>query len=102
MATTGEYFSFWKGAEQLFSEDNFDRSDAVRVVKGHMADALGARHLSFLLGSGCSSFKQAADELGIATMGPMAKSFLTTEGSDDASPHVSVSEKGLSEDLARP
>jgi hypothetical protein len=95
VAANGEHFSFWKGAEQLFGEDNFDRSDAIRVVKGHMADALGARHLSFLLGSGCSSFKRAADELGIPTMGPMAKSFLKTEGADDASPHVSTSEKDL-------
>lgn len=93
MGNTNEHFSFWKGAEQIFDADAFDRASAVRAVKGHMADALAAKHLSFLLGSGCSSFREGTAELGIPTMGPMADAFLKTVGSDDASPYVSASER---------
>jgi hypothetical protein len=91
-----EPFSFWKGAQDVFkSKDGstLEATDAVENVRGQLGDALNARNLSFLFGSGCSSFRVGNSEVGIPTMGPMAKSFLGTVGADDEAPHVSATER---------
>lgn len=47
------------------------------VARKDIADAMMSKHLSFLLGSGCSSaLGDDGTELGIPTMGPMAKAFV--------------------------
>ncbi|MDQ0745707.1 hypothetical protein QFZ62_003015 [Clavibacter sp. B3I6] len=53
-------------------------NDALAIVRRDVADAMNSKHLSFLLGSGCSSSWNGSKELGIPTMGPLAKAFLTS------------------------
>lgn len=96
MVADTEAFSFLKGREDVLKPKEggvFDRSAGLQKVRSSVADALTARHLSFLFGSGCSSFRSDGAEVGIPTMGPMAGAFLGIEGETDASPHVSASEK---------
>ena len=47
-------------------------------VQKHIADALNARNVAFLLGAGCSSHRSADGELGISTMMPLAQQFCDT------------------------
>lgn len=91
-----ELFSFWKGGQDVLKGKDgaaLEASAAVEVVRGQLGDALNARNLSFLFGSGCSSFRIGNTEVGIPTMGPMAKSFLSKVGLDDDDPHVSATER---------
>lgn len=45
-------------------------------VQQHISEALSAKNVAFLLGAGCSSFRNAAkEEVGIATMLPLAGEF---------------------------
>lgn len=81
-------FSFHKGAEDAVAARDgkaFDWERAALTVREHLHDALNARHLSFLLGSGCSSLMVEGAQRGIATMAPLAEEFLgTAPGTDDA------------------
>ena len=91
-----EPFSFWKGAQDVLKGKDgaaLEASAAVEVVRGQLGDALNARNLSFLFGSGCSSFRIGNTEVGIPTMGPMAKSFLSKVGLDDDDAYVSATER---------
>lgn len=84
-----EPFSFWKGAQDVLKNKDgttLDATEAIEKIRGQLGDALNARNLSFLFGSGCSSFRVDGSEVGIPTMGPMAKSFLGTVGVDDGAP----------------
>lgn len=47
-------------------------------VQKHIADALNARNVAFLVGAGCSSLRSGDDELGISTMMPLAQQFCDT------------------------
>ena len=55
---------------------NWD-SDLAGVQK-HIADALNARNVAFLIGAGCSSLRTEDGELGISTMMPLAQRFCDT------------------------
>jgi hypothetical protein len=93
-----EPFSFWKGAQDVLKNKDgtaLEATNAVETIRGQLGDALNARNLSFLFGSGCSSFRSGGKEVGIPTMGPMAKLFLGTVGADDAAPHVSATERDI-------
>ncbi len=67
-------FCFFKGAEDTFSgisNDEFDWKKSAAKTRELLGEAMNARHLSFLLGSGCSSYlKDGKKELGIPTMAP--------------------------------
>lgn len=80
-------FSFFKGAENVVAPKDgalFDWDKAATRVRESLHDALNARHLSFLLGSGCSSLVVDGSQRGIDTMVPMAKEFLSAKpGSND-------------------
>jgi hypothetical protein len=96
VASTDSTFSFRKGAQDILQMKEgvpFDRVEAVKRTREQLGDALNARHLSFLFGSGCSSYWKDNVEVGIPTMGPMAKSFLGVVGDEDSSPNISASEK---------
>ena len=67
----------------------------METIRSQFGDALNARHLSFLFGSGCSSYQKNNVELGIPTMGPMAKTFLGKTGENDDSPYISQAERDL-------
>jgi hypothetical protein len=50
-------------------------ADRAEIIRRHLADVFGSKNLSFLIGSGCSSYMHDGTELGIPTMGPLAAEF---------------------------
>lgn len=80
-------FSFFKGTDDVVAPKEgevFDWDKAASRVREHLHDALNAKNLSFLFGSGCSSLIVDGKQHGIATMAPLAKEFLgTAPGVDD-------------------
>lgn len=75
-------FSFYKGADDVVAPKGgaeFDWDKAAQRVRESLNDALNARHLSFLFGSGCSSLVTEGTQRGIDTMVPLAKEFLKAE-----------------------
>ncbi len=91
-----EPFSFWKGAQDVLKNKDgtaLEASEAVEAIRAQLGDALNARNLAFLFGSGCSSYRKNGAEVGIPTMGPMAKTFLEKVGENDDAPHISAGER---------
>jgi len=71
--------NFRKGSKDEFAkrlpEAGFD--ERAEIIRRHLAEAFGSKNLSFLIGSGCSSYTHENKELGIPTMGPLAAEFQT-------------------------
>ncbi|MFA5607319.1 MAG: hypothetical protein WDA07_09035 [Leucobacter sp.] len=65
--------AFYKGKTNTIDSES---SEEIAIVRRDIADALNSKNLAFLLGSGCSSSYQNGKEVGIPTMGPMAKGFM--------------------------
>ena len=79
-------FSFLKGNDDVIAPKNdsqFDWNQSTLMVRQHLNEAMNARNVVFLLGSGCSSLRINGKEVGIPTMKPMAKNFVDTEGEKD-------------------
>lgn len=81
-------FSFVKGGEDVVAPkdgEDFDWEKGALRVRENLHDALNAKNLAFLFGSGCSSLVVDGTQRGIDTMAPLAKEFLgAAPGSDDA------------------
>ncbi|WP_295638322.1 SIR2 family protein [uncultured Methylibium sp.] len=81
-------FSFFKGGEDAVAPkggEDFDWEKGALRVRENLHDALNAKNLAFLFGSGCSSLMVDGTQRGIATMAPLAKEFLgAAPGVDDA------------------
>ena len=89
-------FSFLKGGENIVTlndDGTFDWEKAASTVREHLGDAMNARNVAFLMGSGCSSFYRDDNQVGIPTMAPMAKAFLEQVGTDGQSQFVTQSER---------
>ena len=74
-------FQFYKGAEDIFgkvSDEEFDWKQSALKTREQLGNAMNSRHLSFLFGSGCSTFYKEGTEVGIPTMAPLAKDFLSS------------------------
>ncbi len=92
---------FLKGKDDALRRQNVDAPDwyaAAAQVRAQLAEALNARHLSFLFGSGTSSLRKAKEEFGIPTMGPLATEFVKGVGADDKAMFVSAAERALLKD----
>lgn len=80
-------FSFVKGGEDVVASkdgDDFDWEKGALRVRESLHDALNAKNLAFLFGSGCSSLFVDGTQRGIDTMAPLAKEFLAAQpGFDD-------------------
>ena len=80
-------FSFFKGADDVVAPrggEEFDWEKGALRVRENLHDALNAKNLAFLFGSGCSSLVVDGKQRGIDTMAPLANEFLgTAAGSDD-------------------
>lgn len=79
-------FYFFKGRNEVLGPKegaDFDWDQAADATRQNLTEALNARNLSFLLGSGCSSLQIDGKELGIPTMAPLAHSFLSTAPSSE-------------------
>ncbi|GAB3368849.1 hypothetical protein GCM10027431_15000 [Lysobacter rhizosphaerae] len=91
-------FSFLKGGyDAIASKEgiDFDWERAAGRVREQMNDAMNARHLSFLLGSGCSSFYKNGQQVGVPTMGPLASAFIGNIGSPGDANYVTQTERDL-------
>jgi hypothetical protein len=66
---------FYKGADNIL--DKSDKSDLppIERIQKSFEKVLDGKNLSFLLGSGCSSFHENKLEVGVPTMKPLAKKF---------------------------
>jgi hypothetical protein len=72
-------FSFFKGTENVVASKDggaFQWNAAATRVRENLHDALNAKNLAFLFGSGCSSVVTGEAQKGIPTMGPLAAEFL--------------------------
>jgi len=81
LETNNPRFQFSKGGEDLFAkapDAEFNWQKCAIETREHLRDAMNARNLSFLLGSGCSSLVRSGEEFGIPTMAPLAKEFLNS------------------------
>lgn len=79
-------FSFLKGGVDVIApkeQKDFDWQLAAEGVREQIGNALNARNISFLIGSGCSSFLRNNKQIGIPTMEPMASDFLSQIGEDE-------------------
>ena len=82
---------FLKGArdgfEKITDADSWERK--ADIIQQQMAEVFGAKNLSFLVGSGCSSLRTGNQELGIPTMKFLAEEFqklLTPDLPNDETP----------------
>ena len=78
-------FSFFKGAEDIVAPKEgkaFEWDHAAAKVRENLNDAMNAKNVAFLLGSGCSSYQTDAAQVGIPTMKPMAAKFIGTVGAE--------------------
>ena len=90
-------FSFFKGADDVVAPEDgiaFDGDKAATRVRENFHDALNARHLSFLFGSGCSSLVSVDKQRGIPTMAPLAAEFLGAAPGVDDTQFPSAAERG--------
>jgi len=95
-------FTFLKGSENVTKPKDgqpFNWENAAGIVRQHLGDALNARNVSFLFGSGCSSLYKSGKQVGIPTMKPMAEAFLSNIGADDKSEFISQSERDALKNL---
>lgn len=96
MTNAGAIFSFLKGGEDAVApkEDGaFDWEQAAAKVREQLGNAMSARNVAFLLGSGCSSYYRDDTQVGIPTMAPMAKAFLAEIGANEKSPFITQPER---------
>lgn len=90
--------NFRKGSKDALdaSRENWGWDEISKIVRAQISDAMGARNLSFLLGSGCSSLIKESmpgvepAEAGIPTMAPLATKFKEQFGAAD---NTSVSDE---------
>ncbi|MFO8141699.1 MAG: hypothetical protein R6T87_07395, partial [Marinobacter sp.] len=75
---------FFKGEQNILEKKNENKSDPIEQIQDAFRKVLDTKNLSFLIGSGCSSFKDKdKNELGIPTMILLAKEFFESELSAD-------------------
>ena len=90
---------FLKGSRNEFEKLKDGRSwdDEADIIQRQLAEVYGAKNLSFLMGSGCSSLWHGDAELGIPTMKFLAEEFRTflaaEPAADAAQPFVSAAQK---------
>ena len=64
---------FYKGNQNILDLEKNEES--IKKIQEAFLKVLDNKNLSFLLGSGCSSYKIEGQEIGIPVMAPMAKEF---------------------------
>jgi hypothetical protein len=95
-ASDSKTLVFLKGKEDALRRQGNDPltwEDAARQVRSQLSEAMNARHLSFLFGSGASSHMKKDKELGIPTMRPLADEFVKGVGEDNDGIFLTQAEK---------
>ncbi len=72
---------FLKGSENSLKKTE-NEDDTLSIIRDSFAKVLDGKNLSFLLGSGCSSYQVSGKEVGILTMKPLAQKFYKSKGVD--------------------
>ncbi|TFD54267.1 SIR2 family protein [Cryobacterium sp. Hh11] len=74
--------SLFKGSHNLSNDPDRTEIEKLAAVRRDVADVMNAKNLAFLFGSGCSSSRdENGTEVGIPTMQPLARDFLSaTDG----------------------
>ena len=91
-------FAFIKGGDDVpltSGGTSLDWKASANSVRDQLAEAMNARNVAFLFGSGCSSFVRGGIEHGISTMQPMAKAYLDTIGDPASKSHVTQAERDI-------
>lgn len=75
---------FYKGSTDIFKKDikieeNSDSEANLKKIQDSFLKVLDNKNLSFLIGSGCSSFEYAGSQIGIPVMAPLTKKFYESE-----------------------
>src|SRR5690554_6480977 len=75
---------FYKGSTDIFKKDikieeNSDFEANLKKIQDSFLKVLDNKNLSFLIGSGCSSFEYAGSQIGIPVMAPLTKKFYESE-----------------------
>ena len=99
----GTQIQFIKGAEPV-GLNRFDPSqtassdDFLVKIRESMAEAMSAKNVAFLLGSGCSSLIDGrGHQVGIPTMKPLAEEFASQNGGRGSDVFLTTTEKGALE-----
>lgn len=89
-------FSFLKGSDDVVAPKDaseFEWDAAAASVRESLGDAMNARNVAFLIGSGCSSLTRDEQQLGIPTMQPMANTFIDTVGESEGDLFLTATER---------
>ncbi len=89
-------FSFLKGGENVIAPhagENFDWEHSANKVRDALTDAMNAKNVAFLFGSGCSSFQIEGKQVGIPTMNPLATNYISTIGEPGDEVYVTEEER---------
>lgn len=75
---------FYKGSTDIFKKDikieeNSDSEANLKKIQDSFLKVLDNKNLSFLIGSGCSSYEYESSQIGIPIMIPLTKEFYETE-----------------------
>jgi SIR2-like domain len=90
---------FIKGAEPIklhrSGTPESESEDAlIKKIRESLSEAMSAKNVAFLLGSGCSSLlNENEEQLGIPTMKPLAKEFSNTTGGRGSEIYLNSTEK---------
>lgn len=93
---TAPTFQFLKGKKNFLTGKDgasFDWKASSSKVREHLSEAMNARHVAFLLGSGCSSLEKEGAQVGVPTMKPIAKAFVEKVGVQNDPDFVTVAER---------
>lgn len=75
---------FYKGSTDIFkkdikTEESSDSEANIKKIQDSFLKVLDNKNLSFLIGSGCSSFEYTGSQIGIPVMAPLTKEFYESE-----------------------
>lgn len=75
---------FYKGSTDIFKKDikieeSSDSEANLKKIQDSFLKVLDNKNLSFLIGSGCSSFEYVGSQIGIPVMAPLTKEFYESE-----------------------
>ncbi len=79
-----EKFYFYKGNINVLDKlEDKTKENILAQIQKEILQIFDVKNLSFLLGSGCSSFVKESEQIGIPTMEPLAKLFYATLNAGD-------------------
>jgi hypothetical protein len=90
--------SFLKAGEEAVKRKDgteFDWDAAAAFTRDQLSEAMNARNVAFLLGSGTSSYEKEGMQVGIPTMQPLAKAFTGKVGKGRERLYANATERNI-------